>query len=613
MFDPNSAKARIYNHLSYKLGKALLQKNNRFSAGGGLLLRFFKIIFLHKKQQKLYKQSIILFPHLRYPKLETCFDYKQSLVLKTHLPYLLGQSIIKAYQNWYKGGFITLFSEINKAKLKHKNIENLFLKLKQKDEALAKLVLEDEIFIDTLLNDFSKAYLILILFDYSKDYKVLQDLLVRHFKENFSFMFQHIDLIKTWLFSEEFKKTYFASRAPFPPLLDPKIFSKQSKLYENIPATLAWNINLPLQEEKAKFVFFIFGGSGHAALLNFFEKLKIKRKMIDEHCFYDDFKTQFIISAHWQTNTGALSARKRAYLARNYDFVLLVRDPIERIYHAINHGAYKREKLDGNFNFNDDLRDVLDRKCYLTKDGWRDFPNINITSFYIQTAMKDNFAYASLAKACAKEVFYIDNNEILPQNVLETFRTFKPFLNAFNLELLEKEKGFLTQRLMSGLRYILPLRMHLKDIEIYIDLKYPLLTFHTSFDEKILAKQTSALDFIFENYIDMSNNLFDEELAILDYVGFFIPKEQISKFQITAELRAYLKKLALYLAELKEKHENAKVSKEELLEYLKKDKESALKFKKLLDQELEHIKIHRPDIMNSWTYYKLFMKNCENF
>ncbi|EAJ3972496.1 DUF2972 domain-containing protein, partial [Campylobacter upsaliensis] len=43
----------------------------------------------------------------------------------------------------------------------------------------------------------------------------------------------------------------------------------------------------------------------------------------------------------------------------------------------------------------------------------------------------------------------------------------------------------------------------------------------------------------------------------------------------------------------------------------KNNKTLALKFKKAFDIELEHIKTHRPDIVNSWKHYKEFEKMCE--
>lgn len=164
MFNPHSAKERIQNHLAYKLGLALIEydkqrkgiskenfntkeslnhtinshsslnskENLKHSIpvrGGGHLLAslnplsFLKLLFClyktkktHKKQQQLYKQTIQLFPSLKYPKLESCQDYKESLAYQYHLAHLLGEALSKADKIWYKGGYFTLSKKIKEAK-----------------------------------------------------------------------------------------------------------------------------------------------------------------------------------------------------------------------------------------------------------------------------------------------------------------------------------------------------------------------------------------------------------------------------------------------------------------------------------------------------------------
>ena len=80
---------------------------------------FFKLLFSlytiqqnHKKQQRFYKQTIQVFPSLKYPKLESCKDYKESLSFSYHLAYLLGEVLSKASKFWYKGGYLKLIQEI---------------------------------------------------------------------------------------------------------------------------------------------------------------------------------------------------------------------------------------------------------------------------------------------------------------------------------------------------------------------------------------------------------------------------------------------------------------------------------------------------------------------
>ncbi|EOH2345428.1 DUF2972 domain-containing protein, partial [Campylobacter jejuni] len=53
------------------------------------------------------------------------------------------------------------------------------------------------------------------------------------------------------------------------------------------------------------------------------------------------------------------------------------------------------------------------------------------------------------------------------------------------------------------------------------------------------------------------------------------------------------------------------LSKEKCIDYLKNKKEIRKKLKKILDEELVHIKQHRPDIVASWKYYQEFEKMCK--
>ncbi|EIE2159663.1 sugar transferase, partial [Campylobacter jejuni] len=104
MYNPNSAIERIKNHLAYKLGQAMIDFTNN---GGGYIALFKKLYQIkrqHKKEQKIYQQTIQVFPQLKYPSLEACSDYEQALKYKFHLSYMLGEVLIKADKTWYKGG-----------------------------------------------------------------------------------------------------------------------------------------------------------------------------------------------------------------------------------------------------------------------------------------------------------------------------------------------------------------------------------------------------------------------------------------------------------------------------------------------------------------------------
>ncbi|HFP7727094.1 TPA: glycosyltransferase family 2 protein, partial [Campylobacter jejuni] len=115
-----TAKARIQNQLSYKLGQALII--NSKSVLGYLSLPFIilSIVISHKQEQKAYKFKIKKNPNLALPPLVAYPDYQEALQYKNHLSYKLGKILIKAFKTWYKGGLFKLWFEIRKLKNKSK-------------------------------------------------------------------------------------------------------------------------------------------------------------------------------------------------------------------------------------------------------------------------------------------------------------------------------------------------------------------------------------------------------------------------------------------------------------------------------------------------------------
>ena len=113
-----TAKSRIHNHLSYKLGQAMIENSKS-------LLGYIRMPFVlsyikdkHKQEQKIYQEKIKKDPSLKLPPLESYPDYQESLKEKECLTYKLGEAFIKADKTWYKGGYVRLWFEIGKLKRK---------------------------------------------------------------------------------------------------------------------------------------------------------------------------------------------------------------------------------------------------------------------------------------------------------------------------------------------------------------------------------------------------------------------------------------------------------------------------------------------------------------
>ena len=91
-----SAKSRIHNHLSYKLGKAMIENSKSIL---GYIRMPYVLSYIkeqHHKEQKQYQEQIKKNPNLKLPKLESYKDYKEALKEKECFTYKLGEAFIRA-------------------------------------------------------------------------------------------------------------------------------------------------------------------------------------------------------------------------------------------------------------------------------------------------------------------------------------------------------------------------------------------------------------------------------------------------------------------------------------------------------------------------------------
>ncbi|EAJ2265600.1 hypothetical protein BEQ96_10010 [Campylobacter coli] len=117
-----SAKQRIYNHLSYKLGFCAIKKSKTLWGWISMPIILLSIFISHKQEQKIYQEKIKKDPSLKLPSLELYTDYQEARKEENSFTYKLGQAIMNANKTWYKGGYVKLWFEIRKLKEK----ENIF-------------------------------------------------------------------------------------------------------------------------------------------------------------------------------------------------------------------------------------------------------------------------------------------------------------------------------------------------------------------------------------------------------------------------------------------------------------------------------------------------------
>ncbi|EAI7982062.1 DUF2972 domain-containing protein, partial [Campylobacter coli] len=471
MHKPNSAIERIKNHLAYKLGKVMIDfshQRNNYKYGGGYIALFkklYKIKKQHKKEQKIYQQTIQVFPQLKYPNLETCSDYEQALKYKFHLSYMLGEVLIQTFQNLHKGSMFKLAKNIKKANKEFKIFKEIFNNFAKLSPNIIKIISKNK---QAFLKELPRIQNILKI---HQDYQPILD----NIFHNFNYFIQKFNLIEEWLLSNDFNEKYKKENHPYPSLLDPKKLNdeKEKINYKNIPAELAWEINLPLPDNY-EFVYPLFGLSGGGALSSFFQKCGLnmhydfhrsflKSYYLNYNLFKERHRNNILYYTEWGLNT-LYREKFLSLFLKKVIILFLVRDPISRLKTAVNHHTNNPDKDVRLFNLSSDFNKILNCKKYGTSivGKFANAPMIEYLNFWFFTDRW--FLYNSLLSSIRNfEVFYIDMEEIKPA---KAFDTMCDLANKFGFKKPTDKKFF--EGVMNGdFLGILPftLYIHSKDID----------------------------------------------------------------------------------------------------------------------------------------------------
>ncbi|EAI5144353.1 DUF2972 domain-containing protein [Campylobacter jejuni] len=565
--------------------------------GGGYIALFkklYKIKKQHKKEQKIYQQTIQVFPQLKYPNLETCSDYEQALKYKFHLSYMLGEVLIQTFQNLHKGSMFKLAKNIKKANKEFKIFKEIFNNFAKLSPNIIKIISKNK---QAFLKELPRIQNVLKI---HQDYQPILD----NIFHNFNYFIQKFNLIEEWLLSNDFNEKYKKENHPYPSLLDPKKLNdeKEKINYKNIPAELAWEINLPLPDNY-EFVFLSTGVSGHAAMVKFLEDCNCRLfskyshrgnnifgAYCDQYAFLN--KKGFNILTFFEYGIvdyklkskfiGLFNSKKRV--------LFLVRDPIERLKSRINHIAPNKFAI-YDFNLNSNVKEIVNVKKYYSKNGINDFPDINI----LENLLTFNFfCYKLLIDFFRKShIFYIDMEEIKPA---KAFDTMCVLADKFGFKRPVDKINFSHIVFDDTIGYF-PMRLHVEDMIIIIT-------------TLLRAKQMRQS----KEYINFTKEFFDKPLKY-ENLGIFLKPQEFGRLKQDSKLFDVTKRyLNNFIEALEERIdlEKAKLFKEkDVLNYLKENKELRVKLKNILDKELVHIKQHRPDIVASWKYYQEFEKMCK--
>ncbi|ELE4432985.1 DUF2972 domain-containing protein, partial [Campylobacter jejuni] len=615
---PNSAIERIKNHLAYKLGKVMIDfshQRNNYKYGGGYIALFkklYKIKKQHKKEQKIYQQTIQVFPQLKYPNLETCSDYEQALKYKFHLSYMLGEVLIQTFQNLHKGSMFKLAKNIKKANKEFKIFKEIFNNFAKLSPNIIKIISKNK---QAFLKELPRIQNILNI---HQDYQPILD----NIFHNFNYFIQNFNLIEEWLLSNDFNEKYKKENHPYPSLFDPKKLNdeKEKINYKNIPAELAWEMNLPLPDNY-EFVFLSGGLSGHAAMMSFFNVCGIgylyhhmdlmKNRYIDYYHFSRIENLYSIITyGQYSLTQGMNNIGKYLTLINKIPILFLVRDPISRLKTGVNHPILNPKSMK-EICLNNDYSDVFKNKMYVGDIGKNFYYSEKPSMKYLPRWINEDTMYqTSLCLLFSnRDITYIDMEEIKPA---KAFDTMCDLANKFGFKKPTDKKFF--EGVMNGdLAGFIP-------INLFIDKK------NLIYNNKVIYKDndsihlqitsTNLIEFYKQSkeYINFTKEFFDKPLKY-ENLGIFLKPQEFERLKQDSKLFDVAKRyLNNFIEALEERIdlEKAKLFKEkDVLNYLKENKELRVKLKNILDKELVHIKQHRPDIVASWKYYQEFEKMCQ--
>lgn len=602
MNSTQSAIERIKKSLSYKIGFAILEHKKQYKRGYfTLAYKLYKIKKEHFGEQMLYQQIIKIFPQLAYPKLESCSDYNESIKYKYHLSYMLGEALIHAHKTWYKGGYFKLCKNIQTVKkqynlLRELNLSNIDISLKNKE---------------LLINNFKAIKDIL---QTHKDYKPILESIFH----NFDFFLKNLILIKEWLLSNDFYQRYKKENHPYPSLLDPrKLNDKNEKInYHNIPAELAWEMNLPLPDNY-EFIFLFNSCSGSEAMHHFFYLCGVETRSWAWYSANDIFKMNYNYLLNSEISAPCMPAivSKNYYEYGNYeknffllnkscDIFFIVRDPITIIKTALNH-------IDNLYAYNNFQNNPLYRKITYLNYSFADlFPKILYAySKAYKVDVKDvikcldnsQFYYTlderiSMLKNVSKEIVCINFEDIKPKNI---FNTLNKLAKKFNFKKPLEEYGYIFEKrinMYEGLLH-LPVTINIFNIEIIITTPYMF-----SLDKDNMNNYENITKFFFESNFILDNIMI---VCIKGSINIFLKNKKWIEFK--NYIISYIDAFEQYIKDVRRNL----ISEKDILVYLREYPSLSLAFKKHIDKNISYIKEYYPEYIETWKYYQEFEKMCE--
>ncbi|EOH2375156.1 DUF2972 domain-containing protein, partial [Campylobacter jejuni] len=500
---------------------------------------------------------------------------------------MLGEVLIKADKTWYKGSGFKLKNDIEKAKKEFQIFREIFKEFDQISSSILQGLIDNK---QLFLKKFLRIKNILKI---HQDYKTILD----NIFHNFNYFIQNFDLIEEWLLSDDFNERYKKGNHPYPSLLDPKKLNDENEKinYHNIPAELAWDMNLPLPDGY-KFVYWCSHGTGGTAFANFLRFLNGGGigTPIDDSNIVQIFKNiyDFSFVANFDFKYIALRNyhhhEKFYFLLPKIPGVHITRDPISMLKHHVTilrpyNKAKRYIKLNDNFN---EICSSL-----VTIGGWSlDYNLSSLIQYYVDNG-STTFHDSQLKKALVntQKHFIIDMDDIVGSKTFTTIEKMCNFLSINIPNVIDKTK--FEKKAINNNVSLLPLTLNIyKNIDLFVT------------DESWISIVDSGV-ILWNNWltpwkkapegycINVTHYFFSEyEKKILKDIAFYIKKDFydifVNELEIKKEIKNRVTTLVDNINKQKQILENIKIKEVDIINFMKENKKLRLKCKKVFDEHL---------------------------
>ena len=436
-----------------------------------------------------------------------------------------------------------------------------------------------------------------------------------------------------WLNSKEFKEKYLDTKHPYPPLLNPDTLNDENSPlnYSNIPAEMAWELNLPLPQNY-DFMYISNGSSASAATFRFLQKCNVNFADLYNGSkeiylwYYDAFKKvgknaffAYVTFIPHINNTNNEAKKLANCLSKKVPLFYIARDPIEKLQHLINH--LDRDKVNDNitplmcrFNLSCDYTKLFPKLHYIGTYNPSLTPLSDLPFLYEKIVLDS--ALSNLKDKISK-IVCIEFNEM---KFDKAFDTFCKIADTLGFE-RPKNKEIFTNRINRnrGALIALPttLYVHNDDLKNVFNGKNErqnLDSLSKSGGFSIIITLPHYLDETQKEFADITDEI-EPNLVIDDTkILIIIDKDELAKLKENAPLfeaaKGYLKGYINTLKENALQIKNSLISEEQILEHLRENRDLRLKIKEILDNELNYIKQNHPEFIQKWKYYLEFEKMC---